>query len=158
MSAATRARAPSGMTWEGINWATVRAQVRGLQTRIVKATQGGGHNKAKALQWLLTHSFSGKALAVKRVTENKGRNTPGVDKVTWRTPVDSVSSPKRSGVTGCRKMPLQRLEPCGSKDPCTVLRGPDAGNRVRLPDSGAIPVRRAGAPGAGAEEVPDCAQ
>jgi len=136
MSAATRARAPSGMTWEGINWATVRAQVRGLQTRIVKATQGGGHNKAKALQWLLTHSFSGKALAVKRVTENKGRNTPGVDKVTWRTPVDSVSSPKRSGVTGCRKMPLQRLEPCGSKDPCTVLRGPDAGNRVRLPDSG----------------------
>jgi RNA-directed DNA polymerase len=36
----------------------------------VKATQGGWHNKAKALQWLLTHSFSGKALAVKRVTEN----------------------------------------------------------------------------------------
>ena len=80
MSAATRARAPSGMTWEGIDWATVRRQVRGLQTRIVKATQGGRHNKAKALQWLLTHSLSGKALAVKRVTENQGRNTPGVDK------------------------------------------------------------------------------
>ena len=24
---------------------------------------------------------------------------------------------------------------CGSKDPCTVLRGPGAGNRVRLPDT-----------------------
>ena len=47
----------------------------------MKATQAGTHNKVKALQWLLTHSFSGKALAVKRVTENKGRNTPGVDKV-----------------------------------------------------------------------------
>ena len=31
-------------------------------------------------------------------------------------------------------MPLQRLEPCGSKDPCTVLRGLDAGDRVQLPD------------------------
>src|SRR3989304_5972138 len=80
MSAATRARAPSGMTWEGIHWAKVQRQVRGLQTRIVKATQGGRYNKAKALQWLLTHSFSGKALAVKRVTENKGKNTPGGDK------------------------------------------------------------------------------
>jgi hypothetical protein len=29
---------------------------------------------------------------------------------------------------------LQRLEPCGSKDPCTVLRGLDAGNRAQLPD------------------------
>ena len=36
--------------------------------RMVKATQDGRHNKVKALQWLLTHSFSGKALAVKRVT------------------------------------------------------------------------------------------
>ena len=69
MSAATRARAPSGMTWEGINRVHVQRQVRWLQTRIVKATQDGRHNKVKALQWLLTHSFSGKALAVKRVTE-----------------------------------------------------------------------------------------
>ncbi|MFC6140198.1 reverse transcriptase N-terminal domain-containing protein [Paraburkholderia silvatlantica] len=34
---------------------------------------------------LLTHSCSGRAIAVKRVTENQGRNTPGVDKVTWKT-------------------------------------------------------------------------
>jgi N-terminal domain of reverse transcriptase len=79
MNAATRACAPSGVTWDGINWADVQRQVRGLQARIVKATQDGRHNKAKALQWLLTHSFSGKASAVKRVTENKGQNTPGVD-------------------------------------------------------------------------------
>ena len=109
MSAATRARAPSGMTWEGINWAHVRRQVRGLQTRIVKATQVGRHNKAKALQWLLTHSFSGKALAVKRVTENQGRNTPGVDKVTWRTPAaktNAIASLKRRGYS---PLPLRRV-------------------------------------------------
>jgi len=107
MSAATRARAPSGMTWEGINWAHARSQVRGLQTRIVKATQGGRHNKAKALQWLLTHSFSGKALAVKRVTENQGRNTPGV--VTWRTPAaktNAIASLRRRGYS---PLPLRRV-------------------------------------------------
>jgi hypothetical protein len=54
MSAATRARAPSDAKWDGINWADIQRHVRGLQARIVKATQGGRHNKAKALQWLLT--------------------------------------------------------------------------------------------------------
>ena len=76
MNAATLACAPSGVTWDGISWADVQRQVRRLQARIVKATQVGRYDKVKALQWLLTHSFSGKALAVKRVTENKGKNTP----------------------------------------------------------------------------------
>jgi RNA-directed DNA polymerase len=70
----------------GIDWIAVQRRVKGLQARIVKAVQDGRYNKARALQWLLTHSFSGKALAVKRVSENKGKNTPGVDKVTWNTP------------------------------------------------------------------------
>ncbi len=100
MYAATRACALPGVTWDGINWANVQRHVRGLQMRIVKATQDGRHNKVKALQWLLTHSFSGKALAVKRVTENKGKNTPGVDKVTWKTPeakTNAIASLKRRG-------------------------------------------------------------
>jgi RNA-directed DNA polymerase len=44
-----------------------------LQRRIVKAIQQGRWGKVKALQHLLTRSFSGKALAVKRVTENQGK-------------------------------------------------------------------------------------
>jgi RNA-directed DNA polymerase len=78
MDAATPACAPFDMTWNGIGWIDVQRQVRRLQTRIVKATQVGRYDKVKALQWLLTHSFSGKALAVKRVTENKGRVRPEV--------------------------------------------------------------------------------
>ncbi|WP_448093015.1 reverse transcriptase N-terminal domain-containing protein [Pseudomonas lini] len=62
MNAATLACAPSGTAWDGINWADVRRRVKGLQARIVKAVQDGRHNKAKALQWLLTHSFSGKSM------------------------------------------------------------------------------------------------
>src|SRR6202521_1607110 len=85
MSAPTRAWALSGLRGEGINWANVHRQVRGLKARMVKGVQAGRHNRVKALQWLLTHSFSGRALAVKGGTENKGRKTPGVDKVTWKT-------------------------------------------------------------------------
>lgn len=109
MNAATWACASSGMTWEGISWVDVQRQVRRLQARIVKATQVGRYNKVKALQWLLTHSFSGKALAVKRVTENKGRNTPGVDKITWKTPeakINAIASMKRREYS---PLPLRRV-------------------------------------------------
>lgn len=109
MSAATQACAPSSATWDGINWAKVQRHVRRLQTRMVKALQAGRHNKVKALQWLLTHSFSGKALAVKRVTENQGRNTPGVDKVTWKTPgakTNAIASLKRRDYS---PLPLRRV-------------------------------------------------
>ena len=64
--------------WEAINWPEVRHDVRRLQLLIAKATRAGKHGKAKALQWLLTHSHSAKLLAVKRVTGNKGAKTPGI--------------------------------------------------------------------------------
>ncbi len=54
MNAATPACASPSLYWAGINWPEVQRQVRRLQTRIVKATQAGKHNKVKALQWLLT--------------------------------------------------------------------------------------------------------
>jgi RNA-directed DNA polymerase len=97
------------VTWTGINWAEVQRQVSRLQIRIVKAIQSGRHNKAKALQWLLTHSFSGKALAVRRVTENNGKNTAGVDNVTWKTPAaktNAIASLKRRGYS---PLPLRRV-------------------------------------------------
>ena len=109
MNAATLACAPSGATWHGINWANVHRQVRRLQARIVKAIQEGRPNKVKALQWLLTHSFSGKALAVRRVTINRGKNTPGVDKVVWKTPeakTNAIASMKRRGYS---PLPLRRV-------------------------------------------------
>ncbi len=75
----------SQQTWDGIPWYRTQCNVRRLQARIVKATQEKRWGKVKALQHLLTHSFSGKALAVRRVTENQGKKTSGVDKVLWDT-------------------------------------------------------------------------
>ena len=66
-------------TWEQINWDHVVEEVTRLQARIAKATQAGKWNKVQALQHLLTHSRSGKLVAVKRVTENTGKRTAGVD-------------------------------------------------------------------------------
>jgi RNA-directed DNA polymerase len=80
MTAAATAGAASRETvdWHAIDWQRAHQNVRRLQARIVKATQAGRWGKVKALQWLLTRSFSGKALAVKRVTENHGKRNPPV--------------------------------------------------------------------------------
>jgi len=107
----TRAGAPSHdkVTWHSIDWAKCHQEVRRLQARIVKATREGRHGKVKALQWMLTHSFSGKALAVRRVTENQGKKTPGVDGITWSTPEAksyAIESLKRHGY---RPSPLKRI-------------------------------------------------
>jgi RNA-directed DNA polymerase len=77
--------------WYAIDWRTinrnVRRNVRRLQVRIVQATKEGRWGKVLALQRLLTHSYSGKVHAVRRVTENTGKKTPGVDGEIWDIPV-----------------------------------------------------------------------
>jgi len=67
--------------WSSIEWKEAQRRVRRLQVRIAKAVKENRWNKVNALQYLLTHSFYAKLLAVKRVTSNKGKNTPGVDGV-----------------------------------------------------------------------------
>jgi RNA-directed DNA polymerase len=86
--------------WKWIIWDKVHRSVKRLQMRIAKAIREGKRSKAKALQWLLTHSYCAKSLAVKRVTENEGRKTPGVDGEIWNTPqkkVQAIQSLKRHG-------------------------------------------------------------
>ncbi len=95
--------------WHAIDWQQVNHHVRRLQARIVKATQEGRWNKVKALQHLLTHSFSGKALAVRRVTENQGKNTPGVDKVTWNTPQKKINAVYSLRQRDYHPQPLRRI-------------------------------------------------
>jgi RNA-directed DNA polymerase len=95
--------------WHAIDWRAVSENVRRLQTRIVKATKAGRWNKARALQHLLTHSFSGKALAVRRVTENQGKNTPGVDQVIWDTPKRKKRALHDLKRRGYQPLPLRRV-------------------------------------------------
>ena len=95
--------------WHAINWQQVHQNVRRLQVRIVKAAQAGRWGKVKALQHLLTHSFSGKALAVKRVTENQGKRTPGVDGETWSTPARKTFAIGQLRQRGYKPQPISRI-------------------------------------------------
>ena len=95
--------------WNQIDWHQCRREVRKLQVRIVKAVQEGSWHKVKSLQWLLTHSFSAKALAVKRVTENQGKRTAGVDKATWLTPNAKWNGILSLSRCGYRALPLRRV-------------------------------------------------
>src|SRR5580700_6200529 len=95
--------------WEQLDWPQCERNVRRLQARIVKATQDGRWNRVKALQHLLTHSFSGKALAVKRVTENQGKRTPGVDGTTWSTPELKSRAVLSLKQRGYQPRPLRRI-------------------------------------------------
>jgi RNA-directed DNA polymerase len=95
--------------WYDIDWDIIEAQVKQMQMRIAKATRDGKHRKARSLQWLLTHSYYAKLLAVRRVTQNRGRNTPGIDKVVWRTPNQKLRAVSMLKRRGYNPKPLRRV-------------------------------------------------
>src|SRR5207253_3820607 len=95
--------------WHAIPWKTVNETVRRLQARIVQATKAGKWHKVQALQHLLTHSLSGKALAVRRVTENQGKNTPGIDQVLWKDPESKGMAIHQMQQRGYKVLPLRRV-------------------------------------------------
>src|SRR5262245_5192152 len=83
--------------WHQINWAACHRRVRSLQRRIVQAVKAGAWRKVKRLSYLLVHSFAARALAVKRVTENTGKKTPGIDGELWDTPEKKATAVARIG-------------------------------------------------------------
>ena len=95
--------------WDDIDWRSIEQQVKRLQMRIAKATREGRWGKVKSLQWLLTHSFSAKLLAVRRVTRNSGRNTPGVDGIVWKTTAQKYEAARSLQRRGYHPQPLRRI-------------------------------------------------
>ena len=108
-SATTGASLRQGIEWHAINWRKTYRTVRRLQMRIVKAIQAGQKRKARALQIILARSFSGKAVAVKRVTDNKGKRTTGVDGEVWNTPAKKTAALNKLKRKGYRAQPLRRI-------------------------------------------------
>ena len=101
---------PDGeLLWHSIDWAEAHRYVKRLQVRIAKATREGRWGKVKALQWLLTHSFYGKTIAVKRVTENHGKRTSGVDGELWSRPQNKAHAVLRLKRRGYCAKPLRRV-------------------------------------------------
>lgn len=95
--------------WHSIDWETCHRRVRELQVRIAKATKGKRWRQVKKLQRMLVRSFSAKALAVRRVTENRGRKTAGIDGETWGTPNSKWEAISRLQRKGYKPRPLRRV-------------------------------------------------
>lgn len=109
MTTKLKVGASSTSNWGAINWHYVTSDVRRLQMRIAKATREGRYGKVKALQWLLTHSFNAKLLAIKRVTQNQGAKTPGIDGITWKTSKQKMEGVKSLRRRGYQTKPLKRI-------------------------------------------------
>lgn len=100
---------PDSAQWQSINWKVAEAHVLKLQMRIAKATREGKHSRAKALQWILTHSRAAKLLAVKRVSQNKGSKTPGIDGIIWNTDARRMIAVTQLSRKGYQAKPLRRI-------------------------------------------------
>lgn len=86
-----------------------RKVVRKLQLRIAKAHWEGRPGTVKTLQRILARSLSACVLAVWRVTTNKGKSTPGVDQVLWKTPEEKTETVNVLKRRGYRSQPLRRI-------------------------------------------------
>jgi RNA-directed DNA polymerase len=102
-------RVSGQLDWNSIAWNQVERSVRKLQERIVKAQREGRHGKVKSLSRILTRSFAAKALAVKRVTQNRGKHTSGVDGLLWSTPRQKAQAVLGLNPQRYKAKPLRRV-------------------------------------------------
>jgi RNA-directed DNA polymerase len=71
--------------YENINWKQCELELFKLQSKILKAFRNGNTKDVLKAQHTLTRSFVARALAVRKVTTNKGKNTYGIDKIVLKT-------------------------------------------------------------------------
>ena len=97
------------VNWRTIKWKRVNSNVCRLQRRIVQAQQQSKKRKVRALQFILTRSYSARCLAVRRVVENPGRRTPGVDGQKLDTPEKKAQAVEKLSAEDYKAQPLKRV-------------------------------------------------
>jgi len=95
--------------WNDIDWKNVIQSVNRLQTRITKAVIEGKWYLVKKLQYLLTHSFYAKLLAVRTICQNKGKRTAGIDGEKWLTPKTKMNAILNLSDESYKAKPLKRV-------------------------------------------------
>jgi RNA-directed DNA polymerase len=96
-------------SWYAVDWRRVERNVRGMQIRIAKATRESKWRRVKALQRMLTRTLSAKLYAVRRITQNQGARTAGVDRELWDSPESRRLAVDRLKRRGYRPLPLRRI-------------------------------------------------
>src|SRR6266498_587948 len=97
------------VNWRTIKWKRVNRNVPRLQRRIVQAQQQAKKRKVRALQFILTPSYSARCLAVRRVVENPGRRTPGGDGQKRDTPEKKAQAVEKLSAEEYQPQPLKRV-------------------------------------------------
>ncbi|MCS2681063.1 reverse transcriptase N-terminal domain-containing protein [Bacteroides ovatus] len=67
-------------------------KVRKLQVRIAKVQRKEVQQGKGTLRYLLATSYEAKALAIRKVTSNKGKRTAGVDHMKWDTDAKKIEA------------------------------------------------------------------
>ena len=95
--------------WHSIDWKAVLRFVGKAQMRIAQAEQEKDFRRVARLTRSLIRSWQAKALAVRKVTENHGKRTSGVDQVLWDTPTKKWNAISCLNPKGYRARPLRRV-------------------------------------------------
>jgi RNA-directed DNA polymerase len=95
--------------WHSIDWKRVYVFVGKTQMCIAQAMTDKDFRRVARLTRSLIRSWQAKALAVRRVTENQGKRTSGVDCVLWDTPTKKWNAISCLNPKGYRARPLRRV-------------------------------------------------
>ncbi len=99
----------SKVEWSGINWRKVEFSIWKLQKRIYRASSSGNIKLVRKLEKMLTRSWYGKLLSVRRITqENKGKKTAGVDGIKSLPPGERMKLAETIKIDG-RAKPTKRV-------------------------------------------------
>ena len=96
--------------WQSIRWDRVEYLVKSIQSRIVKAVRVKRWNKVKVLQGILRRSYAARLLAIRRVTENSGKRTAGIDKQLWGTPEAKFKAVNQLRQVGYQPLAVRRIK------------------------------------------------
>ncbi len=72
--------------WNDLNWRKIYAFVNKSQSELVVAYRNKDWEKIHCIQRQLVMSFEARAVAVRRITVNEGKKTPGFDDIVWDSP------------------------------------------------------------------------
>lgn len=95
--------------WHSIDWKLVMKFVGKAQLRIAQAVMDKDFRRVARLQRNLVRSWQAKALAVRKVTTNRGKRTSGIDRELWGTPKFKWAAVCRLGSTRYKASPLRRV-------------------------------------------------
>ncbi|MFM7710706.1 MAG: group II intron reverse transcriptase/maturase [Ferruginibacter sp.] len=110
--------------YRDIDWKQCNVDLRHKQAKILWAFREKNDKKVLELQQALVRSFAARAISVRKVVTNDGKNTPGVDGITWKTDAEKLQAiHDLKNLTNYKASPVKRVsipKPDGSLRPLGI--------------------------------------